>query len=375
MKGRLIYADSEHSADMFYAVGLFIPDPFLFVQDERGERHVVISSLEIDRIRRASCIEHVHDLESIRKLCHKPEGQNPEPAEIIARFLHNINLTTVETPGEFPLVMADRLRRLGISLAPVDELFWPERLCKSPSEVEAIRQALKVTGLGMAAGIQMIRAAEIGADRTLFLDGETLTSERVRGEIDATLVRFGAEPKQTIVSGGVHSADPHERGSGVLQAHSPIILDVFPRMGTTGYWGDMTRTVCRGKAPDRLYLAWDMVLQAQELAFSSIADGQDSRQIHENIVTLFAENGFPTGLSSTGRYEGFFHGTGHGLGLEIHEAPRIGPYGAILRDGHVVTVEPGLYYEEMGGVRLEDVVVVKKEGCLNLTDFEKILEV
>ncbi len=359
---------------MFYAVGIFIPDPFLFVQDSRGERHVMVSALEIDRVRRtargAYGIDHVHDL--AQATAAVPAGSSH--AVIIARFLHDLKTTTVETPAGFPVGLADGLRRQGISLAPVTESFWPERACKSPREVDWIREALQVTAASMQVGIDMIRASEIAPDGILQLAGAPLTSERVRGEIEAFLVRAGAEARRTIVAGGTQSADPHEQGSGLLRAHTPIILDIFPRMARTGYWGDMTRTVCRGTPPERLQAMWQAVLAAQEQAFQMMEAGVSGKSVHSRILADFAAAGFATGRAATGRQEGFFHGTGHGLGLEIHESPRVGERDQTLLAGHVVTVEPGLYYGDIGGVRLEDVVLIEAHGCTNLTSSPKVLE-
>ena len=178
----------------------------------------------------------------------------------------------------------------------------------------------------------------------------------------------------TIVAGGNQGCDPHESGHGPLRAGQPIILDIFPRDNSTGYWGDITRTVVRGRASEAVKRLYAVVFRAQELAFRELRDGVNGREIHEGILRLFRENGFATSRRD-GRMQGFFHGTGHGLGLEIHEPPRVSAVDAKLRAGHVVTVEPGLYYWGVGGVRLEDVAVIQARGARNLTRFPKILEI
>ena len=178
----------------------------------------------------------------------------------------------------------------------------------------------------------------------------------------------------TIVAGGKQGCDPHERGYGVLRANEPIILDVFPRSQKTGYFGDITRTVVKGQASETIRKMYQTVGHGQEMPFrnSSQASGAE---IHRAIQDYFEKEGYKTGKLN-GRMQGFFHGTGHGLGLEIHEAPRIGSSSNdILKAGHVVTVEPGLYYPDIGGVRLEDVAHVTPTGMRNLTKFEKVLEV
>ncbi|MEO5340589.1 MAG: M24 family metallopeptidase [Magnetococcus sp. MYC-9] len=375
LPARLIYAASESSADLFYATGFFAPDPFLFVADHDGVRHMVLSVLEIDRARRCARADRLHDWSLIQKRYSQrhPDGGGGELALIIF-FLQELQIQQALVPGDFPIGLADCLRQAGISLT-VTAPFWEERPFKRADEVAAIEAALALTGEAMAVGIDLIRSARIGPAGWLYRDGEPLTSEGVRGEIHAFLVRHGAMPYHTIVAGGRQGADPHEEGSGPLAAHQPIILDIFPRMAKSGYWGDMTRTVCRGAPSERLQRAWQAVQGAQEVAFARIRAGVDGQTVHEAVTAHLTEAGFPTGRTADGLQEGFFHGTGHGLGLEIHEAPRISQRSQILAAGHLVTVEPGLYYPDMGGVRLEDVVLVEAEGCRNLTTMPKFLEV
>jgi Xaa-Pro aminopeptidase len=372
---RLIYAASESSADLYYATRFFAPDPFLCVIEADGTSHLITSSLEIDRAKRTAKVDRVHDLDEINQQYknHHPDKERAEGC-LTAFFLSQRNIDSVEVPGDFPLSLADALRSLDIEVKPISDLFWPERAIKTLEEVAAIEAALEVTGRGMMAGIELIGSSGIGSDGFLYIGQEKLTSERVRGEINAQLVREGAQPSHTIVSGGDQGSDPHEEGSGPLPANRSIILDVFPRVERTGYWGDMTRTVCRGTAPDRIKRAWKAVRQGQEIAFSRIKDGASGKAIHDAITDHLTKQGFATGPVEGGRQGGFFHGTGHGLGLEIHESPRISKKDQILKSGNVVTVEPGLYYPDMGGVRLEDVIVVEKDGCRNLTKVPKFLE-
>jgi Xaa-Pro aminopeptidase len=179
----------------------------------------------------------------------------------------------------------------------------------------------------------------------------------------------------TIVAGGRQACDPHERGHGPLRAHEPIVIDIFPRSQKTGYFGDITRTVVRGHASDAVRKLYDTVLEGQKIAFEKIHVKVKTVDVHKAVQKFFVQQGYKTGRCN-GRMEGFFHGTGHGLGLEIHEAPRVNASSTeILRPGHVITVEPGLYYPGIGGVRLEDVALVTANGAKNLTRFEKVLEI
>src|SRR5947207_1530787 len=224
----------------------------------------------------------------------------------------------------------------------------------------------------MARGMEVLRSARKGSGKQLRWSGKPLTSEILRAEIDSAILRAGGMPHGTIVAGGDQACDPHERGSGPLQADSLIIFDVFPRDAKTGYFGDLTRTVVRGRASEAQRKLWEAVKAGQVLALRQIKAGADGAGIHKAIQDLFAKQGFPTEMRK-GRRVGFFHGTGHGLGLEIHEYPRLQK--VILEAGQVVTVEPGLYYPGVGGVRIEDVVAVTKAGHKLLSRFPKVLEI
>jgi Xaa-Pro aminopeptidase len=199
-----------------------------------------------------------------------------------------------------------------------------------------------------------------------------LTSEILRAEIDSAILRAGGIPAGTIVAGGDQACDPHERGFGPLRANELIILDVFPRDSKTGFYGDLTRTVVRGRASEEQRRLWETVREGQALALKKMKPGVDGLKLHNEIKQLFAERGYPTELRN-GKHVGFFHGTGHGLGLEIHEFPRFQK--TVFKKGQSLTVEPGLYYPGIGGVRIEDVVVLTENGARILSKFEKRLEV
>ncbi len=227
----------------------------------------------------------------------------------------------------------------------------------------------------MAEAMQVLRTAKIGRDRKLLYHNLPLTSEKMRAVIDCAILQACGLAANTIVAGGRQACDPHERGYGPLRAHEPIIIDIFPRSQKTGYFGDITRTVVRGRASEAVGKLYDTVLRGQNIAFRKIRANTPTADVHHAVQDFFVEQGYKTGRRH-GRMEGFFHGTGHGLGLEIHESPRVGANSTgKLQPGHVVTVEPGLYYPEIGGVRLEDVALVTTNGARNLTRFEKVLEI
>ena len=274
-------------------------------------------------------------------------------------------------PANFPLGFANEIKRNGIALETSNGLFWPAREKKTAEEIRLLERALRMTETGMKRGMEILKASKPGTGKKLKWSGKTLTSEILRAEIDSEILRAGGVPTNTIVAGGDQACDPHERGFGPLRADSLIILDIFPRAAKTGYFGDLTRTVVRGRASDAQRKLWETVKAGQELALKRIKAGVDGMTIHQAIQDFFRERGFATGVRQ-GKQVGFFHGTGHGLGLEIHEYPRLQK--VVLKDRQVLTVEPGLYYPGLGGVRHEDVVVVTKTGCKILSRFPKQLE-
>ncbi|MDQ6977743.1 MAG: M24 family metallopeptidase, partial [Ghiorsea sp.] len=253
------------------------------------------------------------------------------------------------------------------------------RVIKSENEISQLTHAEALTAKSMLQAEQFIAACGINNDNLMTFPsdheraGEAVTSEAIRAVIETFLIGQGAVPSHTIVACGKQSADPHDMGSGEIAAHQPIIIDIFPRLVTSGYWGDMTRTYVKGKASSELKHMYQTVLEGQDMGLDMVQAGVDTANIHNSITAHFDAQGFKTGMVN-GKQGGFFHGTGHGVGLDIHEAPRVSSNGALLEERMVITIEPGLYYEHIGGVRLEDLVVVRDSGCDNLTNFHRTLE-
>jgi Xaa-Pro aminopeptidase len=370
----LIVADSEHDANMLYAVGMFVPDPFIYFRI-KGKCHVVMNDLEIDRAKKQARQCRVISLSQYQNKLRNGGEKSPSLASVIRLLLNEKRLKKIFVPNNFPLSLARELRQQKVKVKLRDGGFFPQRELKSSDEVKKISGALMMAEVGLAEGIQALKSSKIGKNRVILYKGVALTSEKLRAIIDTAIIQAGGLASHTIVAGGKQGCDPHEGGHGVLRANEPIILDVFPRSQKTGYFGDITRTVVKGQASEAIRKLYHTVLQGQEIAFKKIRHDASGAEIHKAIQEFFASEGYKTGKRN-GRMEGFFHGTGHGLGLEIHEAPRIGSStNDILKAGHVVTVEPGLYYPGLGGVRLEDVAHVTAKGMRNLTKFEKTLEV
>ncbi len=369
----LLYATSEIDANILYATDFFAPDPFIFFRTAKGRRYMVMSDLEIDRARAVSSAHRVLSLTHYTRLAEKRLGKEPGTADIIAEALRDFGIRRVTVPDNFPVGIADKLRERRIRVAVKDDPFFPERLYKTPDEVKEIRKSMQASETGMRAAMNALKKSRI-KNGYLYYRGRRLTAELLKEIINTTILAMGYLPSGTIVAPGRQGCDPHNEGSGPIKANQPIIIDIFPRSLSSGYFGDITRTVVRGKAPEKVKKMFKAVLEGQRLGLSMIRDGVKTRPIHEAILDLFEKKGFPTGKIG-GRMQGFFHGTGHGLGLEIHERPRIAVNNLKLEKGMVVTVEPGLYYADVGGMRIEDTVLVTKNGIKNLTRFPKKLEI
>jgi len=246
-------------------------------------------------------------------------------------------------------------------------------LIKSTEEIRAIEATQRSTELAMHKAIDTIARARIRG-KYLYLGKKKLTSESVREVVHQTLLTRDCIGQHTIVASGEQACDPHNIGSGPLRAHRAIILDIFPKSAKTNYYADMTRTVLRGKATPALKKLYRTVREGQDIGLSMVRHGVAGKSIHGAITRHFESRGFSTGLKN-GRMQGFFHGTGHGVGIDIHEPPRISFSNDRLLKGMTVTVEPGLYYPGLGGVRLENIVLVEKRGNRNLTKFPRVFEI
>ncbi|HEY3661883.1 MAG TPA: Xaa-Pro peptidase family protein [Chthoniobacterales bacterium] len=368
---RLIVAASEIDADMLYATRFFAPDPFIFLE-QNGKRTLVLSDLEIDRARKQAEADEFVPYSTFEKEVQGNRSKAPAYEKVLSHFLAKRKVRSAVVPANFPLGYARELESKKIRLQPTGDLFWPAREGKSESELRLMRKALEITEAGMARGIEVLKRSKPGKGQKLEWSGKVLTSELLRAEIDTAVLRAGGLPANTIVAGGDQACDPHERGHGPLKANSLIIMDIFPRAAASGYYGDLTRTVVRGRASDEQRRLWETVNAGQALALKKMKPGVDGLKLHKEVKQFFTDQGYPTELRA-GKQTGFFHGTGHGLGLEIHEHPRFQK--TVFKAGQVLTVEPGLYYPGLGGVRTEDVVAITKRGIRMLSRFEHRLEI
>lgn len=367
----LFIAASEGESNLYYATKFVAPDAFIYLEI-KGERLLVMSDLEMDRAKVQASVDRVLSYSELEKKAKGQGIKEPTTVDIVHVVLKEAKVRQLLVPANFPFIHAARLQELGYSVKPKRDPFYEQRVVKTAEEVRYIEASQRATEEAVAAAHAALRQATI-RDQVLWLDGECLTSERIKKLINVKLMERDCVAQHTIVAGGEQACDPHNEGSGPLPADRSIIFDVFPRSATSRYFADMSRTVIRGTASPELTRLYQTVKDAQEEAIDNIKDGADGMKIHQGICARFEKAGYKTGLVN-GRMQGYFHGTGHGVGLDIHEAPRISRTGSLLQEGHVVTVEPGLYYPGLGAVRIEDMVLVTKDGCRNLTNFPKVFE-
>jgi Xaa-Pro aminopeptidase len=238
------------------------------------------------------------------------------------------------------------------------------RARKKTEEIREIGKVQEATGAAMKKAITMIRRSK-PKKGILYLGKDPLTSERIRSVMHRYLLEQGYLAKDTIVSCGKDAALPHNTGTGPLLAEEPIVIDVFPKSVTSGYFTDMTRTVSKGIPAAGIVEMYQSVREAQDIASEMLRPGVTGAEVHQSVVEFFRDHGFEGGA------EGFVHNLGHGVGLEVHELPVLGPSGGILKQGNVVTIEPGLYYPKIGGVRLENIGVIRRSGLECMTRFPR----
>ncbi len=372
--GYLVRADGDES-DQRYLSGFDAPDPFATLYD--GDVHLLVSSLEYGRARKESAAATVArhaDYDYQAKA--EEHGQQAAGDRVLRAFLEAHGVGEVAVPEAFPLGIADALRELGTTVEPEREgVMTHIRAVKTDAEIDHIRTAQQANERAMARAEQLVREAEVDGEGQLTHGGELLTSERVKQEIEMELLRTDHALDETIVACGRDAADPHDRGSGPLRVDQPIIVDIFPRGKETGYFADMTRTFLKGEPSETVREWYDVTAQAQDAALAAIEPGITGEAVHDAVCDVYEDAGYPTLRSEESTETGFIHSTGHGVGLDIHELPRLAPGGEELEPGNVITVEPGLYDPAVGGVRIEDLVVVTGDGYENLTDYPRELVV
>lgn len=360
-----LYLGYAHDTNLEYIGGTNIPDVGVYCY-HRGDHHLLCPAIEYGRIQKESILDSVISFGNY--VDGDARGDWEKYETVIASFLDDRGIDTVTVPPPFPHTVAAALTQAGIDIDVGTNILEEARLRKAPDELERLEEAQNRTESLMEQVETILKEARIDGE-TLLYEGATLTSKRLKTILRKELLDDGFQMDTSIIACGQDGADPHGRGSGPLKTGEPIIVDLFPQ-APSGYWGDMTRTFFKDEAGERARSMYKAVLKAQKDAIDVIGEGVDGSSVHQAAKEVFADHGFETTET-----EGFLHRTGHGIGRELHERPSINEECGPLEEGMVLTIEPALYYRDTGGVRIEDMVIVTKDGCRNLNTYEKDLTI
>lgn len=355
----LLYTDTLVSPDLLYFGRVEVHDPFVAFE-ARGKKFTVQNALEFGRVKRTGAFDVVLAREEWMERAQREFGPAAGIPEMIVCLARAQGVKAFRIAPDFPASLYVKLLALGLRLEFVRGLLFPEREIKTDAECAHIREGNRLAAVGFRVVEQVLRAATIKG-RSLVHEGRPLTSERLRYLVEVAIKEQGGDARDTIIAGGDQACDPHERGSGPLRPHELIIADIFPRHVKSGYYGDMTRTYLKGRPREVQRRMVATVRAAQLAALRKLRAGVDGRDVHQAVVATFVEAGYETKRGADGA-TGFIHGTGHGLGLAVHDPGRLGPVSVRVPRGAVLTVEPGLYYPGLGGCRWEDVVQVTATG-------------
>ena len=371
---KFIYDKAENCPDVYYAAGFAAPDAFIYFE-KRGNKYLVMSDLEYNRAKKTAKVDHILSLSKYAAKTAKKLGvKSPNTIQILQTIFKEYGITELEVPPLMACALADALRAAKLTVKCGSSPFYPDRIIKTGHEKKMITHAQKVVFKAFQLAEDTLRDSKV-KNGVLHFEGKPLTSEKLREMINIELIKHNFIASEgTIVACGKDSMDPHNVGKGPLRANESIVIDIFPKSLDTLYWGDATRTFCVGKAPEKLIKLYDTVKRGQEFAIKTSADGVLCRTIHDGIIKIFEEAGFRTG-EINGSMQGFIHSTGHGIGLELHEAPRVASNEQVLKTGMITSIEPGLYYKGLGGVRIEDLIYITKSGCEVIGNYHKRFEI
>ena len=368
----LIHGDTVRSPELRHEVPVMIPDAFLYAEKD-GRRTVVLHALEIPRVREEAPELEIIPLEQLGSDELYSQGKQvwEIQLELALRACRELGITAAAVPAGFPIGHADHLRANGVEIGIDRDLFDNKRRSKNETELGGIRKAQKACEAALDASRELLRRAQSNGGG-LEVDGEPLTSERLKRVIENVFADHGVEGSDMIVAHGPQSAVGHNMGSGQIAPNEPIVFDLFPKDKDTGCYADMTRTYVVGEPSEELQKWYGLVKEALEVSTAGVKPGINGRTLYEQVCDIFQDAGYKTQLNKEpGEVleDGFFHGLGHGVGLEVHELPSLGRVGHDLVSGDVITIEPGLYRSGYGGLRLEDLVLVTKDGYEVITDY------
>jgi Xaa-Pro aminopeptidase len=368
----VLFGETYYHPTILWRTGFLAPDPVVYIEVD-GDSTLYVSGLEFGRAQKQARVGSVarFDDEDFRKR-RDGEGELQAFGAAIASRLAAAGIDQARVEPEFPVALAKAIEAHDIVVLSDQPLFADERRAKTEEQAEAVRQSQQAAEVALDRVRAILAEAEV-RDGMLYRDGRPLTSSVLIAAIDSELLLRGCGADGTIAAGGSGAADPHTSDSGHLPAGKGIIVDIFPIDKKSRYFGDITRTFVVGEPNQTWQAMYEAVSAAHEKALSMVAPGVNGRDIHRAVGQILYDAGFGASVPGFQRdgVPSMIHGTGHGVGLEIHEAPRVSDVDLELREGDVITIEPGLYSEEEGGVRIEDTVLVTADGCRNLTDYPK----
>ena len=375
----LLFGDSRSHPNIFYRSGFDAGDPFVVV-DEGGRRTLWVGSMEVGRARKEALPGvRVRSMSELKPRVEALRAQGVKGwTALLAAICQEHGLQRVAVERTFPVLEAQELRAQGITLDVSPDLYVAQRRIKTNREIKAIERTMAAAADAVQRAVDVIAAAEIRRG-ILYRNGRPLSGEDLVRIVETRLLELGCGAEASICCGGPDNADPHRATSEVLRAGLPIVLDIFPYDKKTHYWGDMTRTVVRGTPSAELRRMYDAVLEAQLAGIAATRPGVTGAEVHQAVAAVLARHGY--GTVGTEPYDSIksaatmVHSTGHGVGLEVHEDPRVAAKAdEVLKPGDVITIEPGLYDPRLGGIRIEDTLVVTPDGCRNLTHMAKVFE-
>ncbi|MFW6169100.1 MAG: M24 family metallopeptidase [Planctomycetota bacterium] len=357
---------------LYHRIRFAVGDPAVLIElpREHGNTSVLIlRDIEMDRARKHARAEQIACPADFAPQSGLSGDRETATAQAAAECLKQAGITQVDSDRTLPLIYAHVLHQAGIGVHCDVDRGVASRRAKDEAEIEHLREAQRITEGAMEMACGLIACAEADRAGLLYHESAPLTSERVRVAIDVWLLERGYTSPGAIVAGGSQGADCHNAGSGPLRTGEPVIVDIFPQNRQTLYNGDCTRTVVHGDVPDQVRDMRRAVAAAKAAAIGAVRAGITGQQVHGVTTGVIEQHGYSIGLPGKDAPEntcGMVHGTGHGVGLEVHEPPLLDTGGPELVAGDAVTVEPGVYSKAIGGVRLEDLVIVASEGCINL---------
>ena len=362
---------------LFRAIRFKVGDPAALLTLPAGggatERLLIIRDIEMDRAKRHARADRVHCPADFEPAGGLSGDRETATAQSVAQCLVSRGVKAVRADRSLPLIFAHFIQKAGIALECDTEMGVLERRSKDAQELDWLREAQRATECAMKLACDTVARAKAAADGTLVHEGAPLTSERLRAIIDIHLLTNGYENPESIVACGAQGADCHDHGHGVLRTEAPVIVDIFPQNRKTLYNGDMTRTVVHGAIPPEVARMHAAVVAAKREAIAAVRPGATGQSVHEATLAALARHGYGAGQPSQQGVAVIAHGTGHGVGLEVHEPPLLAMKGPPLVVGDVLTVEPGLYALGIGGVRVEDMVAVTATGCENFNSLQETL--